>query len=122
MWSERRSSISSAAVTSHTTCVRKPHEGVAPRAHEQLALVALLTADPDPEVAAAANATLGIILRPQLRGTIRRAGGDARVLCDAGDLAGGRQAAEADKPLLDDTTGTDLADDEDDEKSPMQRP
>jgi hypothetical protein len=39
---------------------------LAPRAHEQLALLVLLVADPDPEIAAAAEATLRIIPRESL--------------------------------------------------------
>jgi hypothetical protein len=45
---------------------------LAPRAHEQLALLVLLVNDPDPDVAAAAESTLGMIPRASLAAFIGR--------------------------------------------------
>src|SRR5215813_10454640 len=46
--------------------------GMAPRAHEQVALLMLLVDDHDPEVAAAAEATIATIPRPALEAFLAR--------------------------------------------------
>jgi hypothetical protein len=97
---------------------------LAARAHEQLALLVLLSSDPEPDVAGAANATLGMIppaslsaflartdVSPEMREFFARRG------IEPGDVP----AEEADKPIVDTTPEPDIADDEDDEKSAMQR-
>jgi hypothetical protein len=97
---------------------------LAPRAHEQLALLALLTADPDPDVAAAANATLGIIPAASLSAFLARTEVSAEMrefFASRGVAPGDEPAPEADKPIVDTAAGPDIADDEDDEKSAMQR-
>jgi hypothetical protein len=48
------------------------HGGVAPRAHEQIALLMLLVDDDDPEIAAAAAATISIIPRAALEAFLAR--------------------------------------------------
>jgi hypothetical protein len=77
--------------------------GLAPRAHEQLGLLILLVADPDPEVASAAEATLAAIPPASLEAFLARS--------DAADMreffaARGIQpaelpASEVDAPLID---------------------
>ena len=97
---------------------------LAARAHEQLALLVLLSADAEPDIAAAANATLGMIppaslsaflartdVSPEMREFFARRG------VEPADVP----AEEADKPIVDAAPEPDIADDEDDEKSAMQR-
>ena len=52
---------------------------LAPRAHEQLGLLMLLVSDPDPDVAATAEATLGAIPVPSLAGFLARADAPAEM-------------------------------------------
>jgi hypothetical protein len=42
-------------------CLLAASGTLAPRAHEQIALLVLLSDDPDPEIAATANATLALL-------------------------------------------------------------
>jgi hypothetical protein len=97
---------------------------LATRAHEQMALLVLLTGDADAEVAAAANATLGLIPPAILAAFLAR----PDVTDDMRNFFAGRGVApaetpttEVDKPLIDTDESPEIADDEDDEKSAMQR-
>lgn len=95
-----------------------------PRAHEQLALLVMLSSDSDPEIATAANATLGIIPRGSLSAFLARTdvSPDMReFFAKRGVEPGDVPAQDEDKPIVDTATGPDIADDEDDEKSAMQR-
>ena len=95
-----------------------------PRAHEQLALLVMLSSDPDPEIAAAANTTLGIIPRGMLSAFLARTdvSPDMReFFAKRGVEPGDVPSQDADKPIVDTATGPDIADDQDDEKSAMQR-
>ena len=97
---------------------------LAPRAHEQLALLVLLTADPEPDVAAAANATLGIIPRPALEAFLARADVSSELrefFAARGVEPAEVPAAAADEPIVDTSSDPEIADEEDDEKSAMQR-
>jgi hypothetical protein len=97
---------------------------LAPRAHEQLALLVLLSSDPDPEIAAAANATLDIIPKPALSAFLARTdvSSDMREFFDTrGVRPGDVPSEDVDKPIVDTDTGPEIADNEDDEKSAMQR-
>ena len=97
---------------------------LATRAHEQMALLALLTGDADAEIAAAANATLGMIPPATLAAFLARpeVTEDLRNFFVARGVAPAAEAAtEADKPLIDTDKGPEIADEEDDERSAMQR-
>jgi hypothetical protein len=97
---------------------------LAPRAHEQLALLVLLSADPEPDVAAAANATLGIIPRAALEAFLARADVSPELrqfFAARGVEPAEVPAAAADAPIVDTSPDPEIADDEDDEKSAMQR-
>jgi len=97
---------------------------LAPRAHEQLALLVLLSSDPDPEIAAAANATLDLIPKDALSAFLARSdvSSDMRSFFSTrGVQPGAVPSQDADAPIVDTTSGPDIADDEDDEKSAMQR-
>jgi hypothetical protein len=77
---------------------------LAPRAHEQLALLALLTGDGDPEIAAAAEATLAAIPQPSLRSFLARSdvSTDMRTFFAArGVEPADTPAADADAPIVD---------------------
>jgi hypothetical protein len=94
---------------------------LAPRAHEQLALLLLLTRDTDPEVARTADATLGAIPRAALAGFIARSdvGDDVRAFFAARGVAPAAvPSEEATEPLLDRDEDTRVADDG---LSPLQR-
>jgi hypothetical protein len=97
---------------------------LAARAHEQLALLVLLSSDPEPDVAAAANATLGMIPHASLSAFLARNDVSPEMLeffARRGVGPGDVPAEEADKPIVDAAPEPDIADDEDDEKSAMQR-
>ncbi len=97
---------------------------LATRAHEQLALLVMLTGDPEPEIAAAAEATLAVIPPASLSAFLARTdvSGEMRdFFAQRGVTAGDVPSTEADKPIVDTAAGPDIADDEDDEKSAMQR-
>lgn len=77
---------------------------LAPRAHEQLALLILLAADPDPEIAAAAEATLTAIPLPSLQSFLARSDVSTEMrACFAarGVEPGGTPALDADAPIVD---------------------
>ena len=97
---------------------------IATRAHEQMALLVLLTGDADAEVAAAANATLGLIPPPTLAAFLARTDVPEEMrefFAKRGVAPSEEAAAEADKPMVDTAEGPEIADEEDDEKSAMQR-
>jgi hypothetical protein len=96
---------------------------LATRAHEQMALLVLLTADPDPEVAAAADATIDLIPPASLSAFLARADvpEDIREFFAIRGFTPADAPAAADEPLVDTAAGPEIADDEDDEKSAMQR-
>jgi hypothetical protein len=97
---------------------------LATRAHEQLALLVMLSGDPDAEVVAAAEATLGMIPKAALAAFLARTDVSAEMrefFAGRGVAPGDAPAAEADKPMVDTAAGPDIADDEDNEKSAMQR-
>ncbi len=77
---------------------------LAPRAHEQLALLILLAGDEDPEVAAATEATLAALPVPTLRSFLARSdvSADMRTFFAArGIEPADTPAPEADAPILD---------------------
>jgi len=97
---------------------------IATRAHEQMALLVMLTGDADDEVAAAANATLGLIPPPTLAAFLARTDVPEEMrefFAKRGVAPSEEAAAEADKPMVDTAEGPEIADEEDDEKSAMQR-
>jgi hypothetical protein len=97
---------------------------IATRAHEQMALLVMLTADEDAEVAAAANATLGLIPPPTLAAFLARTDvpEEMREFFSKRGVAPSEEAAEeADTPMVDTAVGPEIADEEDDEQSAMQR-
>jgi hypothetical protein len=108
----------------HDVRLQAAQGALAPRAHEQLALLALLTSDPDPEVAAAANATLGSIPAASLSAFLARTevSPEMRAFFAARGVEPADVAAQqADTPIVDTAAGPDIADEEDDEQSAMQR-
>ena len=77
---------------------------LAPRAHEQLALLVLLSDDPDPDVAQHANATLGTLPPEAWRAVIARPARPAamvEVVAARGLHPAPAAAPTADEPLLD---------------------
>ena len=85
-------------------CLMAAAGTLAPRAHEQLALLVLLSDDADPEVAATANATLALLPPDPLRAFLARS--DVPVpmrdfFAARGIAPGDQAAADADAPLLD---------------------
>jgi len=97
---------------------------IATRAHEQMALLVMLTGDADAEVAAAANATIGLIPPQTLAAFLARPDVSMEMrefFAQRGVVPSSETAAEPDKPLVDTAEGLEIADDEDDEKSALQR-
>ena len=97
---------------------------LATRAHEQLALLAMLTGDSDPEIVAAAEATLGLIPSASLAAFLTRADVPAEMrefFASRGVEPAEEPTETSDKPMVDTAEGPDIADDADDEKSAMQR-
>jgi len=98
--------------------------GLAPRVHEQLALLVLLAADSDAEVAAAADATLRVLPEDAL--TIFLSRSDVSTEMRSFFAGRGVQAADAagdegdDQPLLDNGEAVEEVKDED-EKTTLQR-
>ena len=108
----------------HDVRLQAAQGALATRAHEQLALLVMLTSDPEADVSAAANATLGLIPPASLAAFLARTdvSEDMReFFANRGVAAGAEPAPEADKPLVDTAAGPEIADEEDDEKSAMQR-
>ena len=97
---------------------------LATRAHEQLALLVLLSSDSEPDVAAAANATLGMIPPASLSAFLARSDVSPEMrefFATRGVEPADVPATEADKPMVDAAPEPEIADEEDDEKSAMQR-
>ncbi len=97
---------------------------LATRAQEQLALLALLTGDSDPEIVAAAEATLAVIPPASLAAFLARTDVSAEMrgfFANRGVAPAAEATQEADRPMVDTAGGPDIADDADDEKSAMQR-
>lgn len=97
---------------------------LAPRAHEQLALLVLLSSDPEPDVAAAANATLGMIPPASLSAFLARTDVPSEMrafFAERGVEPAEIAAQQVDEPIIDAASEADIADDDDDEKSAMQR-
>jgi hypothetical protein len=97
---------------------------LAPRAHEQLALLVLLVDDADPEIAAAAEQTLTIIPRDSLAAFLARSEVSAEMrefFARRGVEPGAVPAEDASAPIIDTAQGPEIADEEDDERSAVQR-
>ena len=97
---------------------------LAPRAHEQLGLLMLLSDDADPEVARAAEATLQTIPQPSLAAFLARS--DVSTEMRAFFAARGIEpaavaAAEADAPIVDTAPAPESAQSAEDEKTTLQR-
>jgi hypothetical protein len=108
----------------HDVRLQAAQGALATRAHEQLALLVLLTGDPDPEIVAAAETTLGMIPAASLSSFLARTdvSGEMRdFFAKRGVSPGDVPSQEADQPIVNTQTGPEIADDEDDEKSAMQR-
>jgi hypothetical protein len=96
---------------------------VTARAVEQLALLALLADDADAEVAAAAEATLQSLPQARLAGLIARSDVPEEMR-DYFALRGIEPASEAstdETPLVDTSADPEIADEEDDERTALQR-
>jgi hypothetical protein len=77
---------------------------LAPRAYEQLALLALLVSDSDPEIARAAEATLAAIPGESLAGFLARADASAEIrafFAGRGIEPAAHPSGETDQPLVD---------------------
>ena len=77
--------------------------GMAPRAHEQLALLMLLVDDPDPDIAAAAETTITMIPRGSLEAFLARSDASTEMrefFSGRGVQPGDTPAPQADAPLL----------------------
>lgn len=78
--------------------------GMAPRAHEQIALLMLLVDDADPEIRGAADQTLAVIPRPALEAFLARSDATPEMrefFADRGVMPGVVAAPDAEDPLLD---------------------
>ena len=92
--------------------------GLAANAHEQLALLLLLSDDPDTEVAATVQTTIRSILPEQLRGFLARADVSAEMkafFAGMGITPAAQPAAEASTPLVEPVSGDDDDHDENDD-------
>jgi hypothetical protein len=97
---------------------------LAPRAHEQLALLVMLVADADPEVAAAADATLRIIPPESLAAFIARSDVSQEIrefFARRGIEPSAQPLEDVDAPIVDTAQGPEIADDADTEQSALQR-
>jgi hypothetical protein len=85
-------------------CLMAAAGTLAPRAHEQLALLVLLSDDADPDVAATANATLALLPPEPLRAFLARSDVPTPMrdfFAARGIAPADQAAADADAPLLD---------------------
>jgi hypothetical protein len=108
----------------HDVRLQAAQGALATRAHEQLALLMLLTNDPDPEIVAAAEATLAMIPAASLSAFLARSDVSTEMrelFAKRGVTPADVPSQQADEPIVDTSTGPDIADDEDDEKSALQR-
>jgi len=99
---------------------------LAPRAHEQLGLLVLLVSDPDPEIAATAEATLREIPREALEGFLARSDAPTELVEFFGERGihpGPTPSPSADQPMIDTEpdSPTDAEAEEQDSTSVMQR-
>jgi hypothetical protein len=97
---------------------------LAPRAHEQLGLLVLLVADPDPEIAAAAEATLAILPPEGLAAFLARPEVTAEVrtfFAGRGITPAAGAGAEIDAPLVDTAPPVGSKTEPEDELSTVQR-
>jgi hypothetical protein len=95
-----------------------------PRAHEQLTLLVMLVADSDPEVAAAADATLRIIPRGSLADFLARSDVSDDILgffARRGIEPSAQPLQDVDRPIIDTAHGPEIPDDQDTEQSALQR-
>jgi hypothetical protein len=95
-----------------------------PRAHEQLALLVMLVADADPDVAAAADATLRIIPPGSLAAFLARADVSQDILAffaRRGIQPSAQPLEDVNSPIIDTAQGPEIPDDGDTEQSALQR-
>jgi hypothetical protein len=95
-----------------------------PRAHEQLTLLVMLVADSDPDVAAAADATLRIIPAGSLASFLARSDVSPDILAffaRRGIQPSAQPLEDVDSPIIDTAQGPEIPDDEDTEQSALQR-
>ena len=96
---------------------------LAPRAHEQLGLLVLLISDPDPEIAATAEATLQAIPREALEGFLARSDAPTELVEFFGARGihpGPTPSPSADEPMID-TEPESKPEEEEDSTSVLQR-
>ena len=97
---------------------------LAPRAHEQLGLLVLLISDPDPEIAATAEATLHAIPREALEGFLARSDAPAELVEFFGARGihpGPAPSPSADEPMIDTEPEAKPEEEEEDSTSVVQR-
>ena len=97
---------------------------LAPRAHEQLGLLALLVRDPDPEIAGTAEKTLQAIPRDAVAAFLARseASTELKTFFAARGIEPAAAGSDSDAPLIDTSPKTDEVEDEkDDEGTALQR-
>jgi len=97
---------------------------LAPRAHEQLGLLVLLISDPDPEIAATAEATLQAIPREALEGFLARSDAPTELVEFFGARGihpGPTPSPSADEPMIDTEPESKPEDEEEDSTSVLQR-
>jgi hypothetical protein len=97
---------------------------LAPRAHEQLGLLALLVRDPDPEIASTAEKTLTSISRDALAAFLARpdVSSELRTFFAARGIEPAAAGSDSDAPIIDTSPKTDgVDDDKDDAGTALQR-
>jgi hypothetical protein len=95
---------------------------LAPRAHEQLALLILLSDDPDPSIAASANATLDALPVDRLQAFIARSDVPAQMrdfFASRGVSPGDQPASDSAEPLVDSAESPPVDDFEDESAGPQ---
>jgi hypothetical protein len=97
---------------------------LAPRAHEQLALLVLLVGDPDPEIAAAAEGTLRIIPRESLSAFLARTDVSTEIrefFIERGVEPAAEPLQAVDAPIVSTSAEPEIPDANDDQQSAMER-
>jgi hypothetical protein len=97
---------------------------LAPRAHEQLGLLVLLISDPDPEIAATAEATLQAIPREALEGFLARSDAPTELVEFFGARGvhpGPTPSPSAEEPMIDTEPESKPEEEEEDSSSVVQR-
>jgi hypothetical protein len=97
---------------------------LAPRAHEQLGLLVLLISDPDPEIAATAEATLQAIPREALEGFLARSDAPTELVEFFGARGvhpGPTPSPNADEPMIDTEPESKPEEEQEDSTSVLQR-